>query len=407
MTADTTPGRTPPRLPRRAILAAPLAGAAAPPVPGWPALARDALAPIRAAISAADGPALLKSFTTEGREDFDRVHAEVAFTYDNALAGLALLAGGERALATRIAEALRLAQSQDRHWEDGRLRNAYPAGRVFPEAPRSARPPGWWDAARGQWLEDGYQAGSAAGPVAFAMLLWTALGDPPLRQAAERAADWLGTLRAPAGYRGGTIGHEPAPDALPWVSTEQNLDLSIAFARLGRADAAAHAATFVRSMWLPSERRFAMGLTPDGRMNPGSALDANLWPALAWPGQGFGPALEWVLARHGLPSGAPPEEMEGLDFNDDRDGIWLEGTAQAALLLRRLGRPAPEARFAATIARHRRPDGWIAASSIPWLTTGLGTGLRPGVADFLYPARGHLAANAWAALAALDASPFD
>jgi len=396
-------------LPRRAILAAPLLGlcAARAGQPGWAALARDALAPIRAAAASGGGPILLKSFTTEGREDFDRVHAEVAFTYDNALAGLALLSGGERDLAARIAEALRLAQEQDRHWQDGRLRNAYPAGRVFPEAPRSLRPPGWWDASRGQWLEDGYQAGSAAGPVAFAMLLWTALGDPPFRQAAERAADWLETLRAPSGYRGGTIGHEPAPDALPWVSTEQNLDLAVAFARLGRVAAADHAARFVRSMWQAPERRFAMGLTPEGAVNTGSALDANLWPPLAWPEQGLEPALDWVLARHGLPSGAPPEEMAGLDFNDDRDGIWLEGTAQAALLLRRLGREALASRFAATIARHRRPDGWIAASSTAWLTTGLGTGLRPGAADFLYPARGHLATNAWAALAGLNASPFD
>ncbi|WP_073139469.1 hypothetical protein [Muricoccus roseus] len=400
-----------PALPRRAALVAPLllarpAGAAPGPAGGWPALARDALAPIQAAMAAAEGPVLLKSFTTERREDFDRVHAEVAFTYDNALAALALLAGGERALASRIAEALRLVQEQDRHWRDGRLRNAYPAGRVFPEAPRSARPPGWWDAARGQWLEDGYQAGSAAGPMAFVILLWTALGDPPFRRAAERAADWLEGLSAPAGYRGGMIGHEPSPDPLPWVSTEQNLDLSIAFARLGRAEAAAHAAAFVRAMWQPAEGRFAMGLTPEGAVNRGSALDANLWPALAWPDRGLERALDWVLARHGLPSGAPPEEIEGLDFDDDRDGVWLEGTAQAALLLRRLGREAQALRFAATIARHRRPDGWIAAASVPWLTTGLGTGLQPGAADFLYPARGHLAANAWAVLAARDASPF-
>ena len=374
--------------------------------PEWAELARDALAPIRAGVLAVEGPVLLKSFTTEGREDFDRVHAEVAFTYDNALAGLALLAAGERALAARIAEALRLAQEQDRFWRDGRLRNAYPAGRVFAEAPRSMRPPGWWNPALGRWEEDGYQAGSAAGPVAFAILLWTALGDAPFRKAAGRAADWLEGLRGPSGYRGGVIGHEPHPDALAWVSTEQNLDLAVALTRLGRQDAAGHAAAFVHSMWQAAEGRFAMGLTPDGSLNRGSALDANLWPLLAWPSQGWDRALDWVLARHGLPAGAPPQEMTGLDFNDDRDGIWLEGTAQAALLLRRTGREAQAARFAATLLRRRRPDGWIAAASIPWLTTGLGTGLRPGIADFLYPARGHLAVNAWAVLAGRNASPF-
>jgi hypothetical protein len=395
--------------PRRNLLAAPLLAAVpamAQPAPDWPNLARTALAPIIAATASADGPVLLKSFTTEGSEAFDRIHAEVAYTYDNALAALALAAAGECSLALRIAEALRLAQEQDRYWQDGRLRNAYPAGRVHPEAPRSLRPPGWWDATQNRWLEDGYQAGSAAGPITFAILLWTTLGDPPFRRAADRAAGWLETLRAAQGYRGGTIGHEPEPDSLPWVSTEQNLDLAIAFARLRRAEAAAHAAAFVRAMWLPSERRFATGLLPDGGVNGTSALDANLWPPLAWPGQGLEPALDWVLSRHGLPAGAPVAELDGLDFNDDRDGIWLEGTAQATLLLRRLGRDALAARFATTLDRHRRRDGWISAASIPWLTTGLGTGLNPGQADFRYPTRGHLAANAWTALAALDASPF-
>ncbi|WP_052401233.1 hypothetical protein [Muricoccus aerilatus] len=408
------PREGPRRLARRALVSAPLSAAMLPPgraraavAPDWLALAREALAPICAALAASEGPVLLKSFTTEGSEAFDLVHAEVAFTYDNALAGLALLAAGDRAGAARIAEALRLAQEQDRFWTDGRLRNAYAAGRIFPEAPRSVRPPGWWDAAAGRWLEDGYQAGSAAGPLAFAILLWTALGDVPFTRAAGRAADWLEGLRAPQGYSGGVIGHEPSPAYLAWISTEQNLDLAIAFARLGREAAAAHAAGFVRSMWLPAERRFAMGLTPEGAVNAGSALDANLWPALAFPEGAYAEALAWVLARHGLPTGASAAELEGLDFNDDRDGVWLEGTAQAALLLRRLRRDALAARFAATIARHRRRDGWIAAASIPWLTTGLGTGLRPGAADFLYPARGHLAANAWAALAALNASPFD
>ncbi|WP_426958509.1 hypothetical protein [Muricoccus radiodurans] len=396
-------------LPRRALLATPiLAGPAlAQPATDWPAFGRTMLAPIAAAVARAGaGPVLVKSFVTDGSEAFDRTHAEVAYTYDNAVAGLALLAGGERAAALRIAEALRLCQEQDRHWTDGRLRNAYPAGPVFPEAPRSARPPGWWDAAAGRWLEDGYQAGSAAGPVAFCILLWTALDTLPLRAAAEAAADWLETLRGPAGFRGGTIGHEPSPAALPWVSTEQNLDLAIAFARLGREAASAHAAAAVRAAWLPDERRLAAGLLPEGGVNGTSALDANLWPLLAWPGTGLEPALEWVLSRHGLPAGARATELEGLDFNDDRDGVWLEGTAQAILLLRRTGQEALAARFASTLARHRRRDGWVSASSIPWLTTGLATGVTPGVADFRYPARGHLAANAWGSLAGFGVSPF-
>lgn len=367
------------------------------------------LAPIRAAAQALGGPGLLKSYVTDGGEAFDRSHAEVAYTYDNAVAGLALLAAGEAALAARLAEGLRLAQAQDRFWTDGRLRNAYAAGRQVPDAPASARPPGWWDAVSGRWVEDGYAAGSASGPIAFAMLLWTAFpGNGAFRAAAERAAGWVERdCAAPGdsrgGFTGGTLGHEPQPERQAWLSTEQNLDLAVAFARLGRHDAAAKAAGFVRSLWRPAEGRFAAGLTPQGAVNEDSAVDANLWPLLAFREADFAPALGWVLARHGLPAGAPIGELEGLDFNTDRDGIWLEGTAQAALLLRRQGREALAERFLHTVLRERDGSGWVRAASIPWLTTGFYNGDIP----FLYPRRGHLAANGWAVLAALDVSPFD
>ena len=365
------------------------------------------LAPIRAAAQALGGPGLLKSYVTDGGEAFDRSHAEVAYTYDNAVAGLALLAAGELALAARLAEGLRLAQSQDRFWTDGRLRNAYAAGRQVPDAPASARPPGWWDATSGRWIEDGYAAGSASGPAAFAMLLWTALtaapGHAAFRAAAERAADWVERdCAAPRGFTGGTLGHEPQPERQAWLSTEQNLDLAVAFARLGRHDAAAKAAGFVRGLWRPAEGRFAAGLTPQGEVNEDSAVDANLWPLLAFREPRFAPALDWVLARHGLPAGAPARELEGLDFNTDRDGIWLEGTAQAALLLRRQGDAALAERFLRTVLRERDAAGWVRAATVPWLTTGFYNGEIP----FLYPRRGHLAASGWAVLAALDVSPF-
>ncbi len=62
----------------------------------------------------------------------------------------------------------------DRFWHDGRLRNAYRAG-VLPDS--GGYPlAGWWDAASARWVEDGYQAGTATGVVAWAMLLWIGLG---------------------------------------------------------------------------------------------------------------------------------------------------------------------------------------------------------------------------------------
>ncbi len=348
------------------------------------------------------GPGLLHSYDVAGEGDFDRTQANCAYVYDNAVAGLALLAAGDRPTAERIGDALAHAQSHDRFWQDGRLRNGYRAG---PAGHGAYALPGWWDAAGARWVEDGYQAGTATGVVAWAMLLWVGLGGE-YRASALRAADWLESVRGPSGYQGGWLGFEPTPQRLTWVSTEHNIDLYAALTALGRAEQAAHARAFVQSMWMAGEARFATGLRPDGTLNTHSAVDANLWPLLAQGGRpSWEGALGWVLSRHGLPVG-PPARMQGVDFNDDRDGIWLEGTAIAALAARRLGQPETAARFMATLRAQTSPGGLVYACTTPTLTTGLSTGLDTHAADFLYYRRPHVAATAWAVLAQLGANPF-
>ncbi len=355
--------------------------------------------------AALHGPGLLQSYDVSGTDAFDRTQAGCAYVYDNAVAGLALRAAGEAAGARRLADALVHAQGHDRFWHDGRLRNAYRAGPIPAQA---AYPlPGWWDAAAARWVEDGYQAGTATGVVAWAMLLWAGLG-ADYRVAANRAADWVeGAVRGPRGYQGGFLGFEPSPQRLTWVSTEHNIDLAAAFAALGRPEAAAHAAAFVASMWLPAEGRFASGLRPDGSVNDHSAVDANLWPLLA-PGArpDWRAALHWVLSRHGLPADGPEAEMRGVDFNNDRDGVWLEGTAITALTARLLGQPAVAARLLDTMRAQTSAGGLVWATTTPTLTTGLSTGLDTHAPDFLYFRRPHVAPTAWALLAELGANPF-
>jgi hypothetical protein len=395
--AALNPGTALPLIPRRSLLAAALPLVAALQAPSW----RDTL---RARVAALHGPGLLQSYDTSGGSAFDRTQANCAYVYDNAVVGLALLAVGDTAAAIAIADALRQAQAHDRFWHDGRLRNAYRAG----PAPRdSAYPlPGWWDPALRRWMEDGYQVGTATGVVAWAMLLWVALAKRPdgarFRGAAERAADWVErSMRAPRGFCGGVLGFEPTPQRLAWVSTEHNIDLAAAFTALGRAQPAAHARAFVAAMWQPGEGRFAIGLTPDGQLNRATAIDANLWPLISRGAQpGWTRALDWVLARQGVPAAAP----DGVDFNDDRDGIWLEGTAITALTLKQLGRPA--ARFMATLRAHTAAGGLIYASSTPSLTTGLATGLDTTAPDFRYFRRPHIAPTGWAVLAESGKTPF-
>ncbi len=371
---------------RRGLLAAAAAPLLA--APSWHAA-------LAARVAALGGAGLLRSYDVQGDSEFDRTQANCAYVYDNAVTGLALLAAGEAQSARAIAGALAYAQANDRFYHDGRLRNAYRAGPV----PKSGAYPlaGWWDKAKSQWLEDGYQAGTASGVLAWAMLLWIACG-PAYRHAAERAADFIAAnLKAPRGYAGGFIGFEPTPRRVTWVSTEHNIDLSAALAAIGRAEDAAHAQKFVAGMWLPQEGRFAMGLHPDGSLNDASALDANLWPLLAaGAAPGWRAALGWVVEGRAA----------GVDFNTDHDGIWLEGTAYVALLARRLGQPDLAARMMATLRDNTAPGGLIYATTTPTLTTGLTTGLDTANPDFLYFRRPHIAATAWAVLAQLGASPF-
>ncbi len=356
--------------------------------------------------SRAAGPGLLQSYEVAGGADFDRTQAGCAYVYDNAVAGLALLALGDVGAATHLGEALLAAQSRDRFWHDGRLRNAYRAGPVPATGPYPL--PGWWDAAQLRWLEDGYQVGTATGVVAWAMLLWIGLSratrDARFRAAAEQAADWVEAhVRMPRGYAGGLLGFEPAPQRLTWISTEHNIDLAAAFAALGRSEPAAHARDFVASMWSKGEQRFFTGLRPDGSINDHSAVDANLWPLLAFGAPApWRPALDWVLSRHGVPA----EKPQGVDFNTDRDGIWLEGTAITALTCRLLGKAAQADAMMTTLAAQTAPSGLIYACTTPTLTTGLSTGLDTSAPDFLYFRRPHIAPTAWAILARGGNNPF-
>lgn len=375
-----------------------LAGAAAGFLPaaawGEGTLAATCIGAIRAALAAMpSGPVLLNSYIVEpgpNPADFDLTQANAAYVYDNALAGLALIAAGHEAEARRIGDALALAQAHDRFYKDGRLRNAYQAGAMT--AP--ARLPGWWDKTAQRWNEDPYQVGTQTGPVAWAMLLWAKLGQTgPANAAADLLDD---QLRAPTGYYGGFYGFEPKPAKLFWQSTEQNTDLVAAFSRLGRAEDADHARVFVTAMFDQQTGVFNAGLVPDGSRNNMLAADAGIWPYLA----GIGTAASAVRAISELTHG------NGIGFSDASDGIWLEGTAFAASALRRLHDPRAAA-FLVTIAANLSPTGYVYATVKPQLGTGLtvGPSLVPGQPEkpFNYYRRPSLSATAWAALAGHEA----
>ncbi|AGW93246.1 MULTISPECIES: hypothetical protein [Cupriavidus] len=362
-----------------------------------------------------NGPLFLGSYEpAPGGEPLAPALRNAAFVYDNALAGIALVACKRPAEARRIADAVLQATRQDRHYRDARLRNAYRAG-ALPPGP--APLPGWWDDPSKRWFEDAYQVGTATGNVAWAALLLLAVHeatrDARYLDGAAALMGWVhGSMPdngAPAGYIGGFFGHEPKQTRQGWKSTEHNVDTYAAFSWLASLrndprwrDGAARSRGFVNAMWQPREGRFIIGTHDDGRApNDGpSALDAVLWPLIAIPDppQDWRRNLAWVDARHR--AGA------GYGFKASPDGMWTEGTGQAALVLQAAGLTPQAQPLWQLLLSQRAPSGMLYATPEARISTGLSIGPTSTTEDFYYFHLPHLGATAWAVLAAARWNPF-
>jgi hypothetical protein len=345
--------------------------------------------------TASAGPVLLPSYPTA---ELPALH-QTAFVYDNALAVIALLACNDAPRAARIADALRIAATNDRFWHDGRIRNAYRAGSIVAGQPPPL--PGWWDAKAARWDEDPYAAGTATGNVAWAALALIALdhahASPPDHAAAESLMRWVATTTAVTspvpGYAGGFFGEEPSPTRLLWASTEHNTDAAAAFHLLGMTSQATIAANFVAAMWDPKQGRFWLGTTGTAINHASSGIDAQLWPQIGVPSApaDWSHADAYVRGHHAVGG--------GYGFRDAPDGIWTEGTAQAALTL-------PDASLFALLLKQLAPDGLLYATASGTIRTGLALTPESVTDDFTYFHLPHLGATAWAVLAATGANPF-
>jgi hypothetical protein len=335
--------------------------------------------------------------------------ASTAFVYDNALAAIALVACGDVNSATIIGNALSLAARNDRTFRDGRVRNAYRPGPVGKGPPAL---PGWWDANQKIWAEDAAQDGSSTGNVAWAALALLTLHQATKQESfladAERLVDWvIANVSTGSGFRGGFHGYDPQQVRLTWISTEHNVDVYAAAAWLFRltnerkyADAASEARRFLGRAF--DGDHFLLGTKPDGSLADPSmlALDVQLWPWMAIPDA---PA-QWRSALNFAATHLAVKD--GFDFNGDRDGLWVEGTAQASLAYRIAGDPRRSAQLLTTLEADRTPSGFLNATRGARVSTGLSIDPTATEADFFYFRRPHLGATAWATLAATAWNPF-
>src|SRR5262249_4479264 len=144
------------------------------------------------------------------------------------------------------------------------------------------------------------------------------------------------------------------------------------------------------------------GTRDDGRtLNGGpSALDASLWPLIAIPDAAgtWRRSLDWVRTRHGIKG--------GYGFKANPDGVWTEGTGQAALVLRASERDDEAQPLWPLLLQQRAPSGMLFATPESRITTGLSIGPDSATEDFYYFHLPHLGATAWAVLAAAGWNPF-
>ena len=196
--------------------------------------------------SAQSAPVMLRSYDTEN------VYIQnAAFTYDNALAGMAFISEGMQPEAQQVMDAFVYAVQNDRALpatgerseEAGpmRVRNAYAAGDIsaFPGWESGAKLPGWYDNETGEWYEDRYQVGSNVGNTSYAamalMQYYKAYGGEQYLQTARSLMDWViedcsdGGDGFVGGFDGWQEGDPPVVYPFTYKSIEHNIDAYAVF----------------------------------------------------------------------------------------------------------------------------------------------------------------------------------
>lgn len=385
-----------------------------------------------------DEPRFIRSYVTLSGTDFDVVNRDVAFSYDNAMAMLSFMARGEEddwRRAKLIADAFLFAQANDPTYNDGRVRNAYEAGEVM-------LPPGWATNGKPQVVRlpvvvncaagtsgfERIQVSSFTGNVGWVGIAWLTyhqkMGGAQYLQAARRIGEWIERRRQTSGlggYRGGFEGfdrpsaeHPNDPVEVTWASTEHNIDAYVLFNKLYQAtgeavwkDRAAHALEFIEKTW---DRNIGCMLAgaKDSR-----TLDRDLLPldVQAWSVLGlqdgltrFPNVLQCAEGHHRTIG----DGFTGYDFNENKDGIWWEGTSQMALAWQRAGERSKAADIVAELRRAQssaeNSNGLgIVAASHDGVTTGF---LGPNMEVIGLFARLHVGAAAWYSLAEAGKNPY-
>ncbi len=362
----------------------------------------------------------LQSYETDPKNSTIKNHT--AFLYDNALALLAFLSRGEAKdleIAKILADTLVFAQQHDRYFTDGRWRNAYRTGNIIDSETHQARLPSWWHEAQQKNIEYPVHIRTDIGNVAWAMIAllqaYQQFKSPQYLESVIAAATWIETQARDerGGYILGFDGvDEKKQQRQRHKSTEHNIDLYIAFARLHQvtqdkkwAVAAAHARQFVEAMWNETDGYFWTGTGIDAVTVVKTVIpvDIQAWAIMTLYDKKhpkYAKAMAWVEKNAKLPI-CPTCDVQGYDFNQDKDGIWYEGTAQVTLAWEILGEHAKYQELAdRTLISGQEASGGIYAG-LPLQKSCVSTGF-----DWCYYHAVHVGATSWAIFAWRKWNPY-
>ena len=375
--------------------------------------------------SAQSAPVMLRSYDTEN------VYIQnAAFTYDNALAGMAFISEGMQPEAQQVMDAFVYAVQNDRALSAAgerseevgpmRVRNAYAAGDIsaFPGWESGAKLPGWYDNETGEWYEDRYQVGSNVGNTSYAamalMQYYKAYGGEQYLKTARSLMDWVieecsdGGDGFVGGFDGWQEGDPPVVYPFTYKSIEHNIDAYAVFSALYKVtgeskyrEAADSALRFIESMYDEEQGLFMTGTLDDG-VTPNKSvvvLDAQVWCQMAL-GDAFEPyknALD-VVEKMKSPEGAYPFCLENKN-----GGWWAEGTAYTALMYRGIDKSEEYRQAMDALASIQLENGLFPAATVDNLSTGMD--LFDG-SPWEYSTDAHIAPTAWFVMAANGFNPY-
>lgn len=290
--------------------------------------------------SAADAPVLLKAYETD-----DKVTGDTAYTYDNAIAALALISEKNQQEAAAILDAFVYAVEHDRY-QAGRIRNAYAAGNIEyqQDGKESAKLPGWYDEAAQSWMEDADQVGCSTGSTSFAALAMlqydNEFGGEKYLSAAKTLMDWVISECSDTGV-GFTSGYDGWIEngqvtRYTYKTVEYNAVAYAAFQQLCKCTsdskykkAADSSLGFIQSMYSETDNRFFTGTATDGKTpnQDGVCLPAQVCSAMAL-GDDFQP---YAAALDIVEKMKTPDGGYAYCLNSS-GGWWTEGSAMTALV---------------------------------------------------------------------------